>query len=241
LSTTGQPPVTEQPRPLSLSPVARGVALWWCTLERAPAEIASLAKWLSPAESTRAARFGSDGLRHRWIAGRASLRLLLGDALGVRPAEVAIRRGARGRPQLADAGTEIDFNVSHTLDVALIAIARGGPAGLRIGVDIERADRDIGVDRLARKFLSEREQASLRDLGLDERRRRFLRYWTCKEAMSKATGDGLVAPFRRLDVELREAPRLVDGPPPYLPSRWSLHHGDVPEGWLATVAIWHGP
>jgi len=241
LSTTGGSDAAAPFRPRELPPVAPGIALWWCALERAPAEIASLANWLSAAESARAARFGSDRLRDRWIAGRASLRLLLGKALGVPPAEVPIRRGARGRPELAATGAEIDFNVSHTHDVALIGIARAAPAGQRIGVDIERADRDVGFDRLSRKFLSDREQASLAHLGSDERRRRFLRYWTCKEAMSKATGDGLVAPFRRLDVELLDAPRLVDGPPPYLPERWSLHSGDVPAGWLATVAIWHGP
>ena len=100
-------------------------------------------------------------------------------------------------------GTGIDFNVSHTRDVALLAIARDLPPGTRIGVDIERADREVGVDRLARKFLTARERQSLAHLALAERRTRFVHYWTCKEAMSKATGDGLAAPFGRIDVELR--------------------------------------
>jgi 4'-phosphopantetheinyl transferase len=227
--------------PRALAPVAPGVALWWCALGRTPDEIADLATWLAPAETARAARFGSDALRHRWIAGRAALRLLLGDALGVPPAAVAIHRGARGRPQLADAGQGIDFNVSHTQDVALIAIARNIAAGLRIGVDVERADRDVGADRLARKFLTAREQATLAGRAPDERRRLFLRYWTCKEAMSKATGDGLIAPFRHLEVELLDGLRLGAGPTPYLPRCWSLHPVDVPAGWFATLAIWRGP
>jgi 4'-phosphopantetheinyl transferase len=154
---------------------------------------------------------------------------------------VAIRRGVRGRPELADTGRGIDFNVSHTQDVALIVIARDVPAGLRVGVDVERADRAVGADRLARKFLTAREQATLAGREPEERRRLFLRYWTCKEAMSKATGDGLIAPFRQLDVELGGGPRLLAGPPPYLPPRWSLHPVDVPAGWFATVALWRGP
>jgi hypothetical protein len=56
--------------------------------------------------------------------------------------------------------------------------------------------------------------------------------------MSKATGDGLAAPFRRLDVDLAEPPRLRDGPPPYLAPDWSLHDAGVPEAWIATIAIW---
>jgi phosphopantetheinyl transferase len=73
------------------------------------------------------------------------------------------------------------------------------------------------------------------------RRERFVRYWTCKEAMSKATGDGLIAPFGRLDVALSENPRLIDGPPPYTPAHWALHSAAVPAAWVATIAIWRPP
>jgi len=226
--------------PEELAVVAPGVTLWWCGLERTAEELAGIAAVLSAAESARAARFGTDALRHRWIAGRATLRMVLGRTLGIEAAEVAIHRGRRGRPELADASSGIDFNVSHTRGVALIAVARDLPDAARVGVDIEHIDRDVGADRLARKFLTLREQATLVDLAPDMRRQRFLRHWTCKEAMSKATGDGLAAPFRRLDVELSDPPRLRDGPPPYLPDCWSLHDAGVPEDWLATVAIWRG-
>ena len=218
-----------------------GVTLWWCALERSPAEISGIAALLSPAERVRAARFGTDALRHRWMAGRGALRIVLGRTLGIDPAAVAIVRGARGRPELADASARVDFNVSHTRNVALMAVARALPGRVRIGVDIEHHDREVGADRLARKFLTPREQTGLAELEPDGRRQRFLRYWTCKEAMSKATGDGLVAPFRRLDVELSDRPRLRDGPPPYEPRDWSLHFVDVPPEWLATLALWRAP
>jgi len=231
-------PITAVPQ--ELPPVAPGVTLWWCRLEGGAEDGAAVAALLSPAESARAERFGTETLRVRWIAGRAALRTVLGHVLGIDPAAVPIARGPRGRPGLADAGSGIDFNVSHTRGVALIAIARGLSEGTRIGVDIEHRDREVGADRLARKFLTPREQATLERLAPDTRRQHFLRHWTCKEAMSKATGDGLAAPFRRLDVELTDPPRLVDGPAPYLPDRWTLRHADVPEEWLATVALWRG-
>ena len=50
----------------------------------------------------RAARFGTDALRQRWMAGRGALRTVLGRTLGIDPADVAIARGVRGRPELAD-------------------------------------------------------------------------------------------------------------------------------------------
>jgi 4'-phosphopantetheinyl transferase len=225
--------------PRSLAPPAVGIGLWWCELDRVPVEAAALRSWLSGAESARADRFGAESLRRRWIAGRAALRYVLAGLLGGAPQEVPIRRGARGRPELADAAIDIDFNVSHTAGVALIATLAADRGRLRIGVDVERSDRAVGADRLARKFLTPREQAAAAGLSPDERRLRFLRYWTCKEAMSKATGDGLIAPFRKLDVDLDPEPRLVDGPPPsYAPPAWRLYAASAPSDCLATIALW---
>ena len=194
---------------------------------------------LSPVETARAARFGTDALRHRWMAGRAALREVLGRTLGITPAAVEIRRGVRGRPELADRRARIDFNVSHTRGVALMAIARDVSPTTRIGVDIEHAERELGVDMLERKFLAPYERELIGALSPDTRRQRFLRYWTCKEAMSKATGDGIIAPFGQLEVELGAPPRLRAGPQPYAPDDWSLHDAAVPAEWFATVAIWH--
>jgi 4'-phosphopantetheinyl transferase len=214
------------------SPVA-GVALWFAMLAATDAEFARVSAWLSPAEHARAARFGRESLRRRYIIGRASLRWVLGRTLDVAPAAVPIVRGERGRPKL-DGIDRVDFNISHTDDVALIGIAHG----MRIGVDIERVDREVNADGLARKFLTPAEQATLAPLSADERRVRFLRYWTCKEAMSKATGDGLAAPFRELEVNIVEAIALVSGPPPYEPSRWRLNVARVPTGLISAMALW---
>ena len=173
------------------------------------------------------------------MAGRAALRQVLALTLGIAPAEVALRRGVRGRPELADGNARIDFNVSHTRNVALMAIARDVTPATRVGVDIEHAEREVGVDMLEKKFLAPRERERIAGLSADLRRRRFLRCWTAKEAMSKATGDGIIAPFGQLEVELSEPPRLLAGPPPYAPEDWSLVDAAVSAEWFATVAIWH--
>jgi hypothetical protein len=55
--------------------------------------------------------------------------------------------------------------------------------------------------------------------------------------MSKATADGLIAPFRDLDVDV-DAPRLVAGPPPYDPRRWQLFAVDFASGFYAALALW---
>ncbi len=215
------------------------IALWMCQLDRLPENVDAITHWLSPAERARAARFGTDLLRLRWTVGRATLRLLLASALGIDPAAVPLRRDMRGRPELADPHT-LDFNLSHTRDIALIAIAHGLPRASRIGVDIERRDRTLKADGLARKFLTERERSILAPLDADARRRGFLRLWTCKEAMSKATGDALLAPFRKIEVNVADGLQLRAGPPPYTPEQWRLFAADVSDDWLATVAVWRG-
>jgi 4'-phosphopantetheinyl transferase len=229
LSGAGNP----GPEPIALPAPAPGVALWWCALERSPEAIEALALWLSEAELARAARFGTAALRARYVAGRAMLRQLLGARLALPPSRVPIRRGLRGRPELDLPGAP-DFNVSNTAGMALIAIAERP----RVGVDVEHRERRAAADKLARKFLTATEAAALAHLQPDERRRAFLRHWTCKEAMSKATGDGLAAPFGRIEVEIAPGPRVVGGPAPYGPGDWELHYAAVPADYYATIALW---
>jgi 4'-phosphopantetheinyl transferase len=219
--------------PVALRSPAPQVALWWKTLASSDDDFAQLSSWLAPQEHTRAARFARDDLKRRYIVGRATLRWVLGHSLGLPPSEVRIVRGERGRPHLDGAPT-LDFNISHTQGVALIGVAGSG----RIGVDVERLQRNVSADGLAKKFLTVREQATLADLDEDARRRRFLHYWTCKEAMSKATGDGLSAPFRKLEVKLADSIELLAGPSPYDAPKWRLHAASVPEGFVGTVALW---
>ena len=221
---------------VALPRIAAGIKLWWISLDRPEEEVAELARILSSEEVARAQRFGTEPLRRRWIVGRSTLRLLLGEVLGVAPSAVALVRGRRGRPELALASP--DFNVSHTCGMALVGIADALPAGMRIGVDVEHGQRKVNADLLSRKFLSDRERAGLAPLTAEQRRRGFLRLWTCKEAMSKATGDALAAPFRHLDVSTDDGLALVAGPSPYTPADWTLHASIVPDGYVATLAVW---
>ena len=153
--------------------------------------------------------------------------------LGVEPGKVEIVRGIRGRPQLS--GTPpLDFNISHTGDVAIVGVLQGA----RIGVDVERIDRVVNVAGIARKFLTANERRELGAADTDAARTRLLTLWTCKEAMSKATGDGISAPFDEIGIDRPDRLVVVEGSGPYAPARWTLHAVDVADELLATVAIW---
>ncbi|HLB09465.1 MAG TPA: hypothetical protein VK617_08005, partial [Gemmatimonadaceae bacterium] len=121
----------ETPRVAPLACAAPGVKLWWCELRASALQLRHCYSVLCDSERTRAARYGVESLRDRYVIGRAGLRLVLGRSLGVPPVEVPIIHGERGRPRLAQDAV-LDFNVSHTGDVALL----GTLAGARLGVDV---------------------------------------------------------------------------------------------------------
>jgi 4'-phosphopantetheinyl transferase len=221
--------------PTALASPERDLKLWWCSLAREPGTMPALWSTLSPEEVERANRYGTAALRDRYVAGRAALRETLAERLAIAPAEIVIRRGPRGRPMLEPPG-QLDFNVTHTRGIALIAHLER--PGYRVGVDIEAVDRTLAHDGLARKFLTARERETIAGLDDDGRRRAFLRLWTCKEAMSKATGDGISAPFDEIGIDRSGRLVVVEGSGPYDPTRWTLHSVDVAHELLATVAIW---
>jgi len=230
--SAASPFADDAPAPLASDVAA--VALWWCSLAAPAARRTRFETWLAPIEHARMQRFGTVALQQRYLVGRATLRWLLGNELGIAPADVVIVRGTRGRPRLHGL-PPIDFNVSHTGERMLVGVGRG----VRLGVDVERRDRTINTHGIARKFLTEGERAALADAA-DAARQQVLRLWTCKEALSKATGDALSAPFGRIAIALEPAPRVIAGPPPYTPPAWSLHALDAGAEHFATLALWHG-
>lgn len=125
------------------------------------------------------------------VAGRrartdAILRTLLARYLPLDPSDLRFRRGSRGRPRLDHPGAP-DFNLSDTVGGAVLAVAAGG----RVGIDIERVDRQPPVERLASRWFAPGEAEALARLEPEAARAAFLRHWTAKEASCKATGTGI--------------------------------------------------
>jgi len=126
-----------------------------------------------------------DGLPRRQRIDRL-LRRVLGPVLQLAPEDLRFARESKGRPYLDHAGAP-DFNLSDTHGGSLIAITAGG----RIGVDLERLDREPPVQRLAERWFSTGEAAALASMPASETGMAFLQLWTAKEASCKATGTGI--------------------------------------------------
>jgi 4'-phosphopantetheinyl transferase len=171
------------------------VEVWSVELAQPPDLVARLRALLSDDECERAARLAA---AERWIVARAAVRIVLGERLGLPPAEVAIATGRHGKPELA--GTPLRFNHSHSGDRALVALARG----VEVGVDVERiARRSSAIERT----LTEGERAALAG---GDRHTELLRIWCRKEALAKAIGGGLGWAPEAFDTSRPDGHTLVD-------------------------------
>jgi 4'-phosphopantetheinyl transferase len=220
------------------APLGRGdVHLWYGTLDMGPLELARLAATLDDDEVRRAERFVMRCHGDRFVAARGLLRAVLGRYLGIEPPEVRFSYGARGKPELADElGSGISFNLSHSHDMALLAVTRDR----EVGADIERVDERVEVESIASRFFSASENADLQTLPAELRRETFFRCWTRKEAYVKALGDGLAHPLHDFDVSLRpdEPARLrATRPDPEEAARWSLVDLTPATGYVGAVMV----
>jgi 4'-phosphopantetheinyl transferase len=163
---------------------------------------------LSDAERARAERFRSTADRTRFIASHAALRAILGDCLDVAPSALAFGETVHGKPFVAapEAGRAARFSLSHSGDIALVAVA----VGREIGVDVERVRPVADLDGFAARYFSRTECAALGRVPPAERLRAHLGVWTLKEAYLKACGEGLTRELDAFDVTVGDAqPRLA--------------------------------
>lgn len=106
----------------------------------------------------------------------------------------ALEHSQFGKPH-APAADGVEFNLSHSGPRALLAFARKLP----LGIDLERIERRVDPDEIARRFFDAGEADALGRLpSAEARRQAFLQLWTRKEAVLKALGRGLAFGLDRL-------------------------------------------
>jgi 4'-phosphopantetheinyl transferase len=195
-----------QPGPARPALGAQVCHVWRVDLERVAARLAeggmvvdgaldAGVSVLNADERERRSRFVFERHRRWFLAARTALRGVLGTYLGLDAAAVPIVALPHKRPTLAASAQArsgpLDFNLSHSDALALIAVTRQAP----LGVDVELvrpmndalalAERHFVGDEIARLAVAE---GAVRD-------RAFFTCWTRKEAVLKSTGAGLsVAP-----------------------------------------------
>jgi 4'-phosphopantetheinyl transferase len=162
------------------------IHLWRVSLDD-PARLSGAEAVLSREESLRAGRFVFLRDRDRFIAAHGALRMVLALYIGIEPLEIRFEIGRNGKPALVQTFTDIRFNLSHSADLALIAITRGRD----VGVDVELIQENIEFDQIVERYFDPSEAWDLRTAPPGERVLRFFDLWTRKEACLKADGRGI--------------------------------------------------
>lgn len=210
---------------------AEEVHVWLAVLPAREEAVSDLARFLSPDEQARAARFHFPKDRAAFVTARGRLRTLLGRYLRIAPEKIRFILNSHGKPELP-APAPLQFNLSHSGELAAFAFTRHH----RVGVDVEQVRADFASDPVAERFFAAGEVGQLRALPAPARANAFFDCWTRKEAFVKARGEGLSLGLEQFEV-------LVDGPARLLsvtggdPSRWSMHDLHPADGYAGAVAV----
>lgn len=132
-------------------------------------------------------RLASPTRRLRREESHRALRRILGAYLEREPQRLEFRSGAHGKPSLADPGRPLCFNLSHSGELALIAVTRE----YEVGVDLEREAGGRDFLRLARRGLDAEGVDAVRRAPATVRRAAFYAAWVRREAIAKCHGAGL--------------------------------------------------
>ncbi|MDB5643085.1 MAG: vbsP [Hyphomicrobiales bacterium] len=175
-------------------------------------------------ELARAGRFRFERDRQVYIAGHALVRDMLSRQAGGARRDWRFTLGAHGKPApvLPADAPDLRINLSHTLGVAVVALAWGAD----VGVDVEWMSRTNDLDRIAHRFFAPDECRQFDAAAPEARRELFFAFWTLKEAYIKATGLGLAMPLADFAFDLA-GPTIAFAP----------HVDDAPGDWC----FWRQP
>jgi 4'-phosphopantetheinyl transferase len=144
---------------------------------------------LSKDEKTRADKFYFEHHRKNFIIFRATLRQTVSKHLNISAEKIKFKYAKFGKPEIITAQNKqnIQFNISHSENIALIAICKNK----HIGIDIEQV-RDLkDYQKISERFFSKKENQAVLKEPIKNQIKTFFQIWTRKEALIKASGKGL--------------------------------------------------
>ena len=168
------------------------VDIWQFPLHDAP-------KWayalLNEEEQERANRYHFPKHQRRFTAARAMLRLILSRYLKHDPYTLTFTSNKHGKPHLTHNTENLQFNLSHSKDGALLAIGQHN----ELGIDLEYFSKRSFLS-IAEHVFSPNEANALTQLPDESQILAFFTIWAQKEAFIKAVGMGLAYPLKKFDV-----------------------------------------
>jgi 4'-phosphopantetheinyl transferase len=217
---------------------ATDVHIWAANLDLSTDALGRFSATLSKDEQERAAKFHFERHRNRFIAGRGILRSMLARYLDSQPEAVQFCYSPNGKPALCGrfAKSGLTFNLAHSENLALFAVARVSA----LGIDVEKIRPVTDANELVARFFSARENALFEQLAQDQKTIAFLNLWTRKEAWLKATGEGIGHLLAHVEVTfLPGEPARFLALPQYsaLNANWFVRELRPAAGFVGAIAL----
>jgi 4'-phosphopantetheinyl transferase len=201
------------------------INLWQDEITATEADYPHYWRILDQAEQHQANAFKNEQLRKRYVETHARLRILLGDAVNAEPRQLRIHKAEHGKPYLADY-PDLAFNLSHTANKMVVAIAYN----CDLGVDIEVCKTRTNLAALVDKCFAEEEKNYWQQLPESEQILAFYRFWTRKEAFVKAIGRGVALGLNLCVINPENPSELLKIPKGYgQASEWLIQDIDLGE------------
>lgn len=180
------------------------IDLWQFSLEH---EVSGADQILNAEERARANRFYFSHHKRRFAAARATMRIILARYLNTAPERLEFVYGTHGKPEVLNS-QKLQFNMSHSGDLGLLAVGKGFP----MGVDIEHFSARP-YEGIANNLFSEQEFLEFSKVPAALKPAVFFHIWSQKEAFIKACGLGLSYPTKEFNVPTKiPTKQLVDDP-----------------------------
>jgi 4'-phosphopantetheinyl transferase len=213
------------------------VHVWRASLDLPLVTVEQLATALDDEERARAGRFHAERDRRRYIVAHAFMRDVLARYAGASTAALRFGTGRHGKPYLKSPAlpNPLEFNLSHSGDLALLAVAWARP----VGVDVEAARTGFDFLEVAEMVFSPAERRTLVEATGPARADAFYACWSRKEAYIKATGIGVAEGLDHFEVSLAPgapAALLADLRDPAALQRWRLSGLEPGPGYAGAVA-----
>lgn len=188
---------------------------------------------LDAAEQKRAREFRFVEDRNSYVAAHALLRQCLSVYNDKPPQFWRFATEANGKPKLAEHPDmpALHFNLSHCRGLVAVALS----ADCDVGVDTERSSRHVDQS-VWESTLSATEISQLKRLSSQEKTAAQLSFWTMKEALLKASGQGLVDNLTDISCQLAPTELLSTGPLPGSRKHWQLWQQRIDDEFIVSVA-----
>lgn len=194
--------------PKVISIKADDLHVWRLSLNLTAGANDDLWSLLSADEQDRAERFLRVQDQEKFVQVRGSLRKLLGQYVGKAGADLQFDYGDYGKPHLKKSCNPLDlkFNVSHSHELALIAVTQA----IAVGIDVEQVNTKVDFQGISHRFFAAEEHQVLLQQPFERQCSVFFQLWTRKEACIKAMGGSIAQALDQVDVSQGlEQPRII--------------------------------